>query len=116
METIKAYLTKEGWKRDWEQTKSHLQDFGKMLYDVLGGNVYNRQHQDRLLVHGDRVIHIRPDRIFDFRLDSESVVVIEPESGLRDIGRPDLAYPHIYVASLSQPLETRINHAKEIYR
>ena len=112
MEPIISYLSGEGWKRDWEKTKSHAQAFGKMLYDALSGN--QEQQEDQLIIDRDRVVHIRPDRIVDYRFDLGRVFVLVPES--RPSIRPDLAYPHIYATSPSQPLETRISNVNDLYR
>ena len=101
MEPVKSYLTMNGWKRDWEKTKSHFKAFGRMLYDAHSGN-----QEYQLIIGRDRIVHIRPDRIVDYRFDLGGVFVLVPES--RPSIRPDLAYPHIYATSPSQPLETGI--------
>ena len=114
MEPIKSYLSREGWKRDWEKTKSHAQAFGKMLYDILDGGstaIFNERKQGLLDLMDDmekRSIEYqnRLAREGKFFTAQGKVVVV----------RPDLAYPHIYATSPSQPLETRINNVNDLYR
>jgi len=111
MEPIKAYLTKEGWKRDFEKTKSHVQAFGKMLYDILDGGAtarFNEQKQGIL----DLMDSIeRKANAYNTQLASEGKV-LTPQGVV--VVRPDLAFPEMYAVSPSQPLETRISNTNDL--
>ncbi len=114
MEPIKSYLSREGWKRDWDTTKSHVQAFGRMLYDVLDGGETARfnKHKQSILDYMDAIE--KRSIAWQGQLAREGKVFTA--QGEVVVVRPDLAYPHIYAISPSQSLGTRINDVNRLYR
>lgn len=117
MEPIKAYFTAEGWKRDWEQTKSDFKSLGKRLYD----NFTNAEATARFNAHKQAVLDIMarvesPEYQAQFAGVREALNKRAREQHFLALGRPDLAYPHIYATASAQPLEIRLNDVNSLYR
>lgn len=117
MEPIKAYLTVEGWKQDWEQTKSDFKAFGKRLYDSFT----NAEATARFNAHKQAALDIMarvesPEYQAQFADVHEALNRRAREQHFLALGRPDLAYPHIYATAPSQPLETRLNDVNRLYK
>jgi len=112
MEKIKLYLSREGWKRDWEKTMSHVQTFSRFLYDILDGGSTARfnEHKQAALAILDRVASP------EYQAQFVEVHRRARERHFLALGRPDLAYPHIYAPSPIQHLETRLNDVNSLYR
>ena len=116
MEKIKSYFTREGWKKDWEKTKSHVQTFGKFLYDILDGGSTARSNEWKQGIL-DLMARIEsPEYQAQFAGVHEAVNRRAREQHFLALGRPDLAYPDIYATSPAQPLETKFNDVKSLYR
>ena len=117
MEKIKSYFTIEGWKRDWEQTKSDVITFSKRVYDSFTNAeataIFN-EHKQAVL---DLMARIEsPEYQAQFAGVREAVNRRAREQHFLALGRPDLAYPHIYATSPAQPLETKLNDVNSLYR
>jgi len=117
MEPIKSYLSIEGWKRDWKQTKSDFRDLGQRLYDSFT----NAEATARFNEHKQAILEIMarvesPEYQAQFAGVREAFNRRAREQHFLAIGRPDLAYPQLYATRPIQPLETRIHPANKLYR
>jgi hypothetical protein len=117
MEPIKAYFTAEGWKRDLKQTKSDFKAFGKRLYDSFTNAEATARFNEHKQASLDLMARIEsPEYQAQFAGVREAVNRRAREQHFLALGRPDLAYPHIYATAPTQPLEIKLNDVNSFYR
>ncbi len=112
MEPIKAYLSEEGWKRDWERTKSQVQALGRILYDSFVGDSVHVKEKESFLDLLDAI----EERSTQWQIQLRREGKVFTAEGKVVVVRPDLAYPDVYATAPSQPLETRVGDVNNIYR